>query len=117
MSKPAFHPRSVNGELMPLDVPYTPFIYEAGTEVHRFALHKSLSNLPEAHKQWEISEPVTGMHVRTVVGSFKGVPVSSRGMTTVRARQAARATLDEFLERVGSDKFNTTIAQAKEKFK
>lgn len=114
--KKSFHPRDNKGELMPNAVDFVPLIYICGTETHRLALHRSLTPMPAKFQEWHLSEPETGLHVRTVVGSHMGATVSSRGMNQREARQAAMHTLDTFLERIGSDKFNNTIAQAKAKW-
>lgn len=113
MIKPTFQPRDVKGKLLPA-VEYTPLIYISGTEVHRLALHKSLNRaLPATKKDWHISEPQTGLHVRTVRGSYLGAPCSSAGFNQRQAREAAVAGLDELCERIGSYEFNTKITQAK----
>ena len=113
-----FQPRASNGVLMP-EIEYSALIYIVGTEAHRLALHRSVhavTLIPVRHQPWHVSDPVTGLHVRTVKSFFKGVPVSSAGLTLTEARKAAMATLDEFLEQVGSDKFNNTLKQARIKW-
>lgn len=113
MSKNTFQPRDPKGKLLPA-IDYVPLIYIAGTETHRFALHKSLNRaMPDEKKEWHVSEPTTGLHVRTVAGSYKGLPCSSVGLGQRAARDAAVATLDALLERIGSAEFNIKIAQAK----
>lgn len=113
MTKQTFKP-AVKGKRLPA-IAYTPLIYIAGTQVHRLALHKDLNRaLPDEMRGWIVSEPVTGMCVREVTNTFKGVTVSSRGLSPSRAREAAMATLDALCERIGSDKFNLTINNAKE---
>lgn len=116
MTKPTFQPRNAEGKLM-ASIEYTPMIYIAGTETHRLALHKSLNvHLPESRKDWHVSDPVTGLHAITVRGSYKGMPCSSAGLGLKEARAAAMATMDEFLELIGSERFNSTIAKAKVKW-
>lgn len=116
MAKPTFQPRDRKGKLMSA-IEYTPLIYIAGTETHRFALHRNLTSaMRQDMKDWHVSELATGMHVRTVRSSYKGMPCSSRGLTLAAARRAAMATLDEFLESIGSDMFNKTIAKAQAKW-
>lgn len=114
-AKNTFRPRDAKGKLMPA-VAYTPMIYIAGTQTHRFALHKSLNwAMPDEKKDWHVSEPETGMHVCTVTSDYKGLHMSSRGLSTPRAREAAMAVLDALCERIGSEKFNATLADTKAK--
>lgn len=115
MANPTFQPRGRNGKLLPA-VEYVPLLFIAGTQTHRLALHRSLNRaLPDKHKDWHVSEPTTGMHVRTVVGIYKGVPTGSNGYNQREARLAALGTLEALLVQIGSDKFNDTINKAKEK--
>lgn len=113
MTKPTFKPRTTAG-LTLAAVEYTPLIYIAGTEAFRFALHKQANSLlPDARKEWVVSEPVTGMQVCVVRGDLGGIAVSSRGLPPRRARAAAMDTLDQLLERVGSVAFSEKINTAK----
>lgn len=116
-TKPVFAPRGRDGQpLMREPVPFTPLIYLAGTTAHRFALHRELNLLPERMKHWIVSDPVSGAMVCRVRGTYKGLPVASSGLTLRDARSAAMATLDELLERVGSDAFNARLAAAHAEF-
>ena len=97
-------------------VEFTPLIYIAGTVTHRLALHLEVGPLPNMMKQWRVSHPVIGATVCRVTGTYKGVPCSSRSMGPRDARMHAVACLDAMLERIGSDRFNATIAEQLERF-
>jgi hypothetical protein len=111
MAKPAFTPVNSDGAPMGEPVAFTALIYTAGTITHRLALHKEISALPDGYRQWVVSHPGIGAKVCTVRAYHKGCPVSSARMSQTSARAAAIATLDEMLERIGSDKFNAVIAK------
>lgn len=91
-------------------VDYTPLIYTAGTVTHRLALHHETGELPVSYKQWAVSHPTIGAKILNVTGSYKGMPCSSARLGVREARMHAIACLDAMLERIGSDKFNATIA-------
>ena len=92
-------------------VPYTPIIFLCGTVTHRLALHRVPGALTARHRNWAVSHPVIGARVCEVISALHGMPVSSRHLTTKQARAAALAQLERLCERVGSEKFNNTIAQ------
>tara|TARA_R110002126_G_scaffold27033_2_gene90965 strand:- start:45 stop:383 length:339 start_codon:yes stop_codon:yes gene_type:complete len=91
-------------------VPYTPIIFLAGTTTHRLALHREAGAAPASYREWAVSHPIIGAKVCRVTGTVKGVPVSSRHLTTKQARAAAMAQIAAMCERIGSNKFNATIA-------
>ena len=92
-------------------VPYTPVLFTCGTTTHRLALHRVPGALTARHRNWAVSHPVIGARVCEVISALHGMPVSSRHLTTKQARAAALAQLERLCERIGSDKFNATIAQ------
>ena len=92
-------------------VPYTPIIFLCGTTTHRLALHREAGAAPASYREWAVSHPVIGAKVCRVTAAYKGVPCSSKGLNSKQARAAALAQLEALCERIGSDKFNATIAQ------
>jgi hypothetical protein len=90
-------------------VPYTALIFTAGTVTHKLALHLEDTLLPDRYRQWQVSHPGIGAKVCRVTASYKGVPVSSAGLTVTQARAAAVAELEALCGRIGSDKFNSVI--------
>lgn len=92
-------------------VPYTPIIFLCGTVTHRLALHREAGAAPASYREWVISHPVIGAKVCRVTGTVKGLPCSSKGLNSKQARAAGLAQLEALCERIGSDKFNATIAQ------
>ena len=99
--------RDKQGQAFGQPVPYTPIIFTAGTVTHMLALHR----VP-GMREWVVSHPVVGAKVCRITGSHKGMPCSSKDMTTAQARAAAMAQLDALCERFGSERFNSTIAGA-----
>jgi hypothetical protein len=90
-------------------VPYTPIIFTAGTTTHRLALHREVSAAPASYREWVVSHPVIGAKVCRITVFYKGMPCSSKGLNSKEARAAALAELEAMCERIGSEKFNTTI--------
>lgn len=92
-------------------VPYTPVLFTAGTVTHRLALHREAGAAPASFRAWVVSHPVIGAKVCRLTATHKGVPVSSKHLTSKQARAAAMAALEALCERIGSEQFNVTIAQ------
>lgn len=116
-TKPSFQARGRDGALLKRGpIAYTVLVYSAGTQTHRLALHRELLPLPQSKLGWIVSDPVSGAMICRVRGAYKGMPVASSGFGLRDARRAAMATLDELLERVGSDAFNDRLAAAHAEF-
>ena len=107
--KPTFQMKERHGADIGQPVPYTALMFTAGTVTHRLALHREATALPDKYRQWSVSHPVIGAKVCRVDASYKGMPVSSAGLTLTQARAAALATLEALCERIGSDKFNAVV--------
>jgi len=103
-TKPTFTMRDRQGKPFGDPIKYTPLIVIAGTQAHRFALHRQ-------HNEWMVSHPASGARVCDVRATYKGVPVSSAGQPLAWARKAAMAQIESMLERMGSDRFNWRIEQ------
>lgn len=119
MAKPTFQPLHRDGHLMDDAIEYTPLVYIAGTAVHRLALHRSYGSrdLPNSSRGWQVSDPASGgCIIGDVGGTYKGMPVSSRGMTLRDARANAMAALDSLLGRIGSTAFNDRLEAARLKY-
>ena len=82
----------------------------AGTETHKFALHKDQFGI------WKVTDPESGALVVRIHSSYVGVPVSSRSHTLKIARKLAADEVDLLISRVGTDSFNATLARARAKF-
>ena len=90
-------------------VPYTPIIFIAGTVAHKLALHREPGASPAKYREWVVAHPVIGAKVCRLTASYKGMPCSSKGLTSAQARAAAMDQLTALCERIGSAKFNATI--------
>ena len=101
--------RDRNGQRFGAPVAYTPIIFTAGTTTHRLALHREASAAPVSYREWVVSHPVIGAKVCRITVFYKGMPCSSKGLNSKEARTAALAELEAMCERIGSEKFNTTI--------
>jgi len=85
-------------------VAYTPLIVIAGTQTHRLALHKNASEV------WIVADPRTGaLLVGAVSGQYRGIRVSSRGLTLAEVRQLAIVDAEAIISRLGSDRFNAVL--------
>lgn len=114
MTENTFKPLGPSGKRLPA-VEYTPLLYTVGSTIHRLALHKDLNRaLPDTHKEWVVSEPISGMRVRPVYGTSKGAVVSSKGLGPKAAREAAVQTLDRLVSSpgVGEAAFNERVKMA-----
>lgn len=101
--KPTFQALLRDGTTAPVE--YTPLIVIAGSETHKLALHKN------PHGIWAVSDPKSGAGViRAVDGQYKGIRVSSRGLTLKEIRQLALADVENLIARIGSEKFNAVLA-------
>lgn len=61
---------------------------------------------------WALSDPLSGIRVMTVMGSYRGIRVSSRGMNLAEARQEARKQFVALVDAVGPDKVRKALADA-----
>lgn len=104
MTKPKFIMRLRDGTEK--SVSYTPLIYSRMNEVYKFALHK-VAGL------WIVSHIESGAKVCNVNALYKGMPVSSRGLTLRQARIDALDTIDALVDRIGFDKFDSVINNPK----
>lgn len=87
------------------EVSYHALMVIAGSEAHKLALHKD--NVGD----WVVSDPKSGAAViRKVPGWHKGCPVSLRCATLKEAKQLALAEVDALINRVGSERFNSVLA-------
>ena len=90
-------------------VPYTSIIFLAGTVAHRLALHREPGASPAKYREWVVAHPVIGAKVCRLTATYKGMPCSSKGLTSAQARAAAMDQLAALCERIGSEKFNAII--------
>jgi hypothetical protein len=104
MAKPTFTLRTKDGGELP-GIGYSPLMVIAGTQAHRLALHKH-----PVMKHWTVSDPKSGCKVCTVNGQYRGIRVSSAGLTLREVRQLALADVENLIARVGSDNFNAVLA-------
>lgn len=79
-------------------------VCHAGTVTHTLHLHRDSLGF------WTVSDPRSGGKVMAVTGVYKGMPVSSKGLSLREVRGPAQAQIDALIERVGSDRFNAIMA-------
>ena len=115
MTTNTFIPASMSWDLR-VPTPYRPVIYQVDTTKLRLALHFEigLASLPDSMREWVVSDPVSGRCVCRVQATYKGCPVSSRGLGPRDARVAAVATLDALVQRVGADRLLAKVREARE---
>ena len=114
MTKPVFQMVDKHRTPIGAPLPYTALIFTAGTVTHRLALHRENTILPDKYREWQVSHPGIGAKICRVTATYKGVPMSSAGLTVTQARAAALAELEALCNRIGSNKFNTVINNQKE---
>ena len=90
----------------PVPTPYTPLMYSRGTQTHKLALVKR-------HGTWQVCHPGSGALVLRITASYKGMPVSSAGLTLAQARECALVDLDKLVDRVGLEKFESVMSNPK----
>lgn len=86
-------------------IKYHPLVYTRGSEIYSLALHK-------VGRNWQISDPASGGKILTVTALYKGCPVASGSLTIPQARACALADLDMLVDRIGLDRFATTLRGA-----
>lgn len=102
MSQNTFTLRRKDGSSELVD--YTPLLIIAGSVPRKLALHK------DSLGHWVVSDPVSGgCVVRHVTGQYRGVTVSSRGVTLREVRQLALTDVEGLIARVGAEKFNSVL--------
>jgi len=108
MKKPTYIPYYKEGSPSadnPKEIAYTPLIVIAGSETHKLALHK------DADGVWCVADPKSGaLVVKSVCGQYKGIRISSRGLTLKEVRQLAIADVELIISRIGSTRFNDVLA-------
>ena len=96
-----------------IDVKYDRLLYTRGHRAHIFALHREPTpGVPATRRDWIVSDPVSGYRLLRVNAHYKGMPISSAGLTLAEARQCALADIDALVDRVGLEKFETVIDRA-----
>jgi hypothetical protein len=90
----------------PVPTPYSPLLFTRGTQTHRLALVKRFD-------QWQVCDITSGALVLRITASFKGMPVSSAGLTLAQARACALVDLDTLVDRVGLPKFESVLSNPK----
>lgn len=89
-----------------VETAYTPLMFTRGTMTHRLALVKRFG-------QWQICHPGSGALVLRITASFKGMPVSSAGLTLAQARACALVDLDSLVDRAGLEHFERVMLNPK----
>jgi hypothetical protein len=89
-----------------VETPYTPLMFTRGTMTHRLALVKRFG-------QWQVCDIGSGALVLRITASFKGMPVSSAGLTLAQARACALVDLDTLVDRVGLEHFERVLSNPK----
>ncbi len=108
MTKPTYKPfwrPNAPEDVRVEEVKYTPLIVIAGSVVHKLALHKSSNGV------WMVADPKSGaVVIKAVQGQFAGLRLSHSSMTLRDIRPLALADVEALIERIGSERFNTTLA-------
>ena len=90
----------------PVSTPYTPLRFTRGTLTHHLALVKRAGT-------WQVCHPGSGALVLRITASYKGMPVSSAGLTLAQARACALVDLDSLVDRVGLEHFERVLSNPK----
>jgi hypothetical protein len=90
-----------------LPIEYRPLRVTVGDTDHTLALHQVAG-------EWRVSDPVSGGAVTWVRATYKGMPVSSRGLGVRAATTCARDTVAQLVDRVGGpSEWNARLAHAR----
>ena len=89
-----------------VETPYTPLLFTRGTQTHKLALVKRFG-------QWQVCDIGSGALVLRITARYKGMPVSSAGLTLAQARASALDNLDTLVDRVGLEKFESVLSNPK----
>jgi hypothetical protein len=105
--KPFWKPGTPEG-IKVEEVGYSPLMVVAGSTTHRLALHKSSTGI------WMVADPKSGaVIIRAVQGQFAGLRLDRSTMTLKEVRQLALADVELLISRIGSERFNATLANPK----
>ena len=105
--KPYWKPGTPEG-VKTEEVEYSPLMVIAGSTVHRLALHKSATGI------WMVADPKSGaVVIRAVQGQFAGLRPGRKVMTLKEIRQLALADVELLIGRIGSERFNSVLANPK----
>lgn len=110
-TKPKLFFQPVNKNLKPFGEPvrYWPLIVISGSETYQFALHRNIAD----PLSWTVSDPVSGGAVCHPGGQYRGIRVSSRGLSLAEIRPLALLDIEAMIAQVGYEKFNSVIAKAR----
>jgi hypothetical protein len=81
-------------------------ITHAGTQTYALHLHN------DPVWGWRLSDPRSGGCVLHVAGQYKGIRTTTKGYTLKEIKALAFAQVEALIERIGSDRFNSTLAKA-----
>jgi hypothetical protein len=100
--------RTKDGKNQPAEeIEYTPMRVFVGGKRHILALHQLFP------WGWIVSDPKSGGRVLQVHGTYKGIRVSSKGMTLADVKLAATSQVIALAARVGEEKFNQVLAEGR----
>lgn len=108
MKKQIFQLIRAGGTTEPVE--YYPIVFLRGVESWRLALHRE--PVAAGKGDWIVSDPVSGYRVCRVTATYKGLPVTSHGLTVTQARAAALVDLDLTVDRIGLERFARVLNQA-----
>lgn len=106
--KQIFNLAQAGGRFEPVE--YYPLIYIHGSDTWRLALHRE--TVAAGRGDWLVSDPVSGYRVCRVTATYKGMPVTSNGLTVTQARAAALLDLDKTVSRIGHERFSHVLNEA-----
>jgi hypothetical protein len=90
-----------------LPIEYRPFTVTVGDTVYTLALHQVAG-------EWRVSDPISGGAVAWVRATYKGMPVSSKGLGVRAATACARDTVAQLVDRVGGpSEWNARLSHAR----
>ena len=110
-TKPTFA-MPIKGSDKTIPIKYHRLLYTRGHRAHIFALHREHADGPVNRREWIVSDPVSGYRLLRVKAHYKGMPVSTAHLNLKQARMLALADIDLLVDKVGLDRFESTIDAA-----
>jgi hypothetical protein len=100
--------RKTGAKTLPIE--YSPLKVTVGEATHTLALHRVAG-------EWRVSDPVSGGAIAWVYASYKGMPVSSKGLSTKEAKSRAIQDVMNLVDRVGGpSEWNARLTQARQTY-
>lgn len=103
--------RDKDGNLYGDPVKFTPIMLIVGSGAYQLALHKLQNGT------WKLSHPESGSMICRVYDTRNGFKMSSNDLTLTQIKPMAIEQLDELVNRVGANVFDSVLRRQTDRYK